>query len=53
MGYEKMVVIIMITFCAIVMAKVTKAEPVAQCKMEQPYRCVPIKGNQILCGCGL
>jgi hypothetical protein len=52
MRYEKIIVIGMVLFCAVVMAKVSKAES-PNCKLEQPYRCVPVKGNAIVCGCGL
>lgn len=53
MEYDKIIVTIMVLFCAIVMAKVSRAEPAPQCKLEQPYRCVPAYGNKIVCGCGL
>ena len=53
MNFEKTVIIIMVIFCAIVMAKVSRAEVAPQCKLEQPYRCVPAYGNKIICGCGL
>ena len=53
MNFEKTIVICLVFFCAIVMAKVSRAEPITQCKLEQPYRCVPAYGNKIVCGCGL
>ena len=53
MNFEKTIIIIMVLFCAIVMTRVSKAEPAPQCKLEQPYRCVPVHGNKIQCGCGL
>lgn len=53
MNFEKTIVIVMIIFCAIVMAKVSRAEPAPKCGMYEPYRCVPTYGNKILCGCGL
>jgi len=53
MEYDKIIIMILVAFCAITMAKVSKAETYPQCKMYEPYRCVPIKGNAIRCGCGL
>jgi hypothetical protein len=28
-------------------------EAFASCDLYKPYRCVPVYGNQIKCGCGL
>lgn len=53
MEYDKIIVTIMVLFCAIVMAKVSKAETYPKCGLYEPYRCVPTYGNKIRCGCGL
>jgi hypothetical protein len=53
MDFEKIIIVILVVFCAIVMASVSNAATIEQCKLEQPYRCVPTYGNKILCGCGL
>lgn len=53
MEFNKIIVITLVLFCAVVMAKVSKAETYPQCKLEKPYRCVPAYGNKIVCGCGL
>lgn len=53
MNFEKTVIIIMVLFCAIIMAKVSRADTIPKCSMYEPYRCVPAYGNKIICGCGL
>ena len=53
MNYDKIIVIVLVVFCAITMAKVSKAEGFPKCGLYEPYRCVPTYGNKILCGCGL
>lgn len=53
MDYDKIIVIVLVVFCGIVMAKVSRAETITKCEMYKPYRCVPAYGNKIVCGCGL
>lgn len=53
MNFEKTVVIMMVLFCAIVMANVSWADTIPKCGMYEPYRCIPAYGNKIVCGCGL
>ena len=53
MEYDKIIVICLVVFCGIVMAKVSRADTLPKCGMYEPYRCVPAYGNKIVCGCGL
>lgn len=54
MDFHIKTIVIVVLSCVLTLGivKIAKAEA-PSCKLEQPYRCVPIKGNAIRCGCGL
>jgi hypothetical protein len=53
MEYDKIIVICLVFFCGIVMSQVSKAETYPKCGLYDAYRCVPVYGNKVKCGCGL
>lgn len=54
MWFHIKTILLVVGFCVLTLTvvRVAKAEGYPKCKMYEPYRCVPIKGNQVVCGCG-